>query len=173
MRFAVASAYNIRMNSEVQFIDFDMLGPLKEKALASRRLRTNHNFHSGNEDNPHRFLNVMARGTYVPPHRHLDPLKSETFLILEGKVGLFLFDDSGKVTLAEVVGGSQRLGADIPAGAWHTLAVLTPFVVSFEVKPGPYVARSDKDIPAWAPQEGEPGARAYLDWLLEQLPAAR
>ena len=110
-------AYNIRTNGEVQFIDSDLFGPLKEWALASQRLRTNHNFHSGNEDNPHRFLNVMARGTNVPPHRHLDPLKSETFLILEGKVGVFLFDDEGKVALAEVVGGTERLGADIPAGA--------------------------------------------------------
>ena len=25
------------------------------------------------EDNPHRFLNVMVRGTYIIPHRHCDP----------------------------------------------------------------------------------------------------
>jgi cupin fold WbuC family metalloprotein len=159
------------MTGAVQYIDSDLFGPLKEKALASKRLRTNYNFHSGNEDNPHRFLNVMIRGTYVPPHRHLDPLKSETFLILEGKVGLFIFDDEGKITLTEVVGGSHRMGADIPAGAWHTLVVLTPHVVSFEVKPGPYVDKSDKDIPSWAPQEGDPGAEAYLGWLLKQLPS--
>jgi cupin fold WbuC family metalloprotein len=157
------------MGDTVQFIDSDLFGPLKEKALASPRLRTNLNFHSGNEDNPHRFLNVLARGTYVPPHRHLDPLKSETFLLLEGTVGLILFDDEGRVTLAEVVGEGGRLGADIPAGAWHTLVALTPFVVSFEVKPGPYVGKSDKDIPAWAPQEGEPGAGAYLDGLVARL----
>lgn len=63
------------------------------------------------------------------------------------------------------------MGADIPAGAWHTLVVLTPHVISFEVKPGPYVGKSDKDIPSWAPQEGDPGAEAYLRWLLKQLPS--
>ena len=26
------------------------------------------------EDNPHRFLNVMVKGTYVAAHRHLDVL---------------------------------------------------------------------------------------------------
>jgi cupin fold WbuC family metalloprotein len=77
------------MRSVVQFIDSDLFGPLKQKALDSQRLRTNYNFHSGDEDNPHRFLNVLAKGTFVPPHRHLDPPKSETILILEGRVGLF------------------------------------------------------------------------------------
>jgi cupin fold WbuC family metalloprotein len=159
------------MNHELQFIDADLFAPLKERALASQRLRTNHNFHSGNEDNPHRFLNVMARGTYVPPHRHLHPPKSETFLLLEGKIGLFLFDDAGNVTQAEVLGGTQRLGADIPPGVWHTLVVLTPFVVSFEVKPGPYVEKGDKEFPSWAPRESDAEAGVYLEWLVQQLPA--
>jgi cupin fold WbuC family metalloprotein len=159
------------MSGEVQFIDTDLFGTLKEKALASRRLRTNYNFHSGDQDNPHRFLNVMARGTYIPPHRHLDPPKSETLLILEGKVGVFLFDDDGKVMLAETVGESKRLGVDIPPGAWHTLVVLTPFAVMLEVKPGPYVAVRDKDFPAWAPREGDPATGAYMARLMEQLPS--
>jgi len=157
------------MGVDLQFIDADLFAPLKERALASRRLRTNHNFHSGSEDSPQRFLNVMARGTYVPPHRHLNPPKSETFLVLEGMAGLLLFDDVGKVTRAEVVGGTQRLGADIPAGVWHTLVVLTPFAVSFEVKPGPYFEKSEKEIPDWAPREGDAEAGSYLEGLLRQL----
>ena len=158
------------MSSAVQFIDSDLFGPLTKKALDSPRLRTNYNFHSGDEDNPHRFLNVMARGTFVPPHRHLDPPKSETILILEGRVGLFIFDDEGKVTLAQVVGGPSRLGVDIPAGVWHTLVVTTPFVVAFEMKAGPFLASRGKDLPAWAPQEGDPEAAGYLEQLLAHLP---
>src|ERR1035441_1903647 len=95
----IGAGGDIQMSSVVQFIDSDLFGPLKQKALGSQRLRTNYNFHSCDEDNPHRFLNVLAKGTFVPPHRHLDPPKSETILILEGRVGLFLFDDEGKVTL--------------------------------------------------------------------------
>jgi len=157
---------------DLRFIDSDLFGPLKQKALASPRLRTNHNFHAGNGDNPHRFLNVMARGTYVPPHRHLKPPKSETFLLLEGKAGILLFDDAGKVVQAEVLGGSSRLGVDLRPGVWHSLVVLSPFAVIFEVKPGPWVESSDKDYPAWAPREGDPGAATYLNWLLEQFPDA-
>jgi cupin fold WbuC family metalloprotein len=158
--------------SAIQFIDSDLFGPLKKEALDSQRLRPNYNFHSGDEDNPHRFLNVMAHGTYVTPHRHLDPPKSETFLILEGKVGFFLFDDEGKVTMAEILGGSSRLGVDIVAGVWHTLAVLTPVAVIFEIKPGPYLAVRDKDFPAWAPREGEPETAGFLEGLMSHLPPA-
>jgi len=158
------------MSSGVQFIDTNMFGPLKKKALDSPRLRTNYNFHSGDDDNPHRFLNVLAHDTYVAPHRHWDPPKSETILILEGKVGLFLFDDEGNITSAKVIGGSPRLGADIPANVWHTLAALTAFAVAFEVKPGPYRAAQEKDFPAWAPHEGDPEARAYLERLISLLP---
>ena len=160
------------MMRDLQFIDSDLFGPLKEKALALPRLRTNHNFHESDEDNPHRFLNVMARGTYVSPHRHLQPPKSETFLVLEGRAGILLFDDAGKVVQAEVLDGTKRLGVDLAPGVWHTLVVLTPFVVIFEVKPGPWVISSDKEFPAWAPREGDPGAGTYLDWLRQQLPDA-
>jgi cupin fold WbuC family metalloprotein len=158
------------MRSVVQFIDSDLFGPLKQKALDSQRLRTNYNFHSGDEDNPHRFLNVLAKGTFVPPHRHLDPPKSETILILEGRVGLFFFDDDGNVTSAVVLGGSSRLGVDIPAGVWHTLVALTPFAVVFEVKAGPYLAAQGKDFPAWAPRDGDPEVSGYLERLLAHLP---
>jgi cupin fold WbuC family metalloprotein len=33
--------------------------------------------------------------TYIPPHRHLDPNKDETFVVLRGLLGLVLFDDAG------------------------------------------------------------------------------
>lgn len=164
-------AYNGGMSGSVQFIESGMFGPLKQKALASPRLRTNHNFHSGNEDNLHRFLNVLARGTYVPPHRHLDPPKPETLLVLEGVAGLLLFDDKGNVIGSEVLGGAERLGVDIPPATWHSLVALTPFVVLFEVKPGPYLGRNDKDAAAWAPQEGNAHAPDYLKWMLNQFPA--
>ena len=46
---------------------------------------------AGAADNPHRFLNVMAKGTYIAPHRHLDPRKAESFLVLRGEVAFFIF----------------------------------------------------------------------------------
>jgi cupin fold WbuC family metalloprotein len=117
------------------------------------------------EDNPHRFLNVLLRGTYIRPHRHLDPPKPEAFLILEGEAGLLLFDDSGRVLESVRLGGGGAVGIDLEAGAWHTIVALSDRVVCYEVKPGPYVQTSDKDFAPWAPVEGEAAVGPYLESL--------
>lgn len=39
----------------------------------------------------------MIRGTYATPHRHLDPPKSESFLVLADELAFFTFDVAGQV----------------------------------------------------------------------------
>ncbi len=156
---------------DLQFLTSALFEDLLERARHSPRLRTNHNFHRSMEENPHRFLNVMLRGTYIAPHRHLDPPKSESFLILSGAVAFFTFDDHGQVTTVDVL-GRDPVGIDIQPGVWHTMAVLSDHAICFEVKPGPYAAADDKDFAGWAPREGQPGVAEYLNSLLEQVPPA-
>jgi cupin fold WbuC family metalloprotein len=152
----------------LQTIDSALFEDLVERARQSPRLRTNHNFHGTMEENPHRFLNVMVRGTYVAPHRHLDPPKAESFLVVRGEMAFFTFDDGGAVLSTHRL-GQDPLGVDIGPGIWHSLAVLTPYAVCFEVKPGPYLASNDKDFAPWAPREGDPEAPAYLAGLLAHV----
>ena len=152
----------------MQVLDPVLFPSLIERARQSPRLRVNHNFHSSMEDNPHRFLNVMIRGTYITPHRHRDPPKSESFLVLEGELAFFTFDEAGRIASTHIL-GREALGVDIQPGVWHTIAVLTTHVVCFEVKPGPYSAANDKDFAPWAPREADPRARAYLDWLISSV----
>jgi cupin fold WbuC family metalloprotein len=166
------------MERRIQRIDESLFEATLARAQASARGRTNHNLHADLGDNPHRFLNVMCRGTYITPHRHLDPPKSETFVILRGEVAFFVFDDEGRLERCERLGDpAQRVlpcGIDIGPGVWHSLAVTSETAICFEVKPGPYLAANDKDFAPWAPREGEPGAQAYLAGLLAQagLPRA-
>ena len=154
---------------QVQLLNSQLFESLIERARQSPRLRTNHNFHSTMEENPHRFLNVMMRGTYIAPHRHTTPPKPEAFVVLSGAIAFFTFDDTGKVTGTYVLGGEQP-GIDVAASVWHTLAVLSPEAVCYEVKPGPYTPTTDKDFAPWAPREGEPGTAAYLERLLACVP---
>src|ERR1700730_7324986 len=105
---------------EIQTLHRELFRHLIEKAQHSPRLRINHNFHASMEDNPHRFLNVMAKGTYVAPHRHLDPPKAESFVVLEGEVAFFIFNDAGQVTRTEAI-GHDPVGIDLAPGVWHTL----------------------------------------------------
>jgi cupin fold WbuC family metalloprotein len=160
------------MSGEVQLLDRALLEDLIERARQSPRLRINHNFHASMEDNPHRFLNVMLKGTYVAPHRHLDPPKAESFVVLEGEIAFFIFDDSGSVVRTEMA-GRDPIGIDLPPGVWHTLTPLSEHAVCYEVKPGPYAVATDKEFATWAPREGEPGARAYLESLLAVLKSRR
>ena len=163
---------NMKLMPAIQLLDTALFAPLVERARQSPRLRTNHNFHASMEDNPHRFLNVMIRGTYIAPHRHLDPPKAESFLVLEGEIAFFTFDDAGKIAGTHVL-GRGLLGIDLVPGVWHTMTPLTPHAICYEVKPGPYQASNDKDFAPWAPREGEPAVTAYLESLLKALSAPR
>jgi cupin fold WbuC family metalloprotein len=156
---------------EVKLITASLFDSVADLASASPRRRMNHNFHSGPADNPHRFLNVLLSGTYIRPHRHSDPPKSESFLVLEGAADVILFDDRGAITARHRIGGDSaegRLwGVDIAPGVWHTVVARTSRVVCFEVKPGPWEPATDKEFAAWAPPENDPSAAAYGKALLE------
>jgi cupin fold WbuC family metalloprotein len=153
----------------VQLIDQDLFETVAAKAALAARRRVNHNFHPSAQANPHRFLNVLLEGTYVRPHRHLDPPKDETFLVLEGAAAVLLFNDSGEVTATHCLGMSSEhghlWGIDIAAGIWHTILALSPRVICFEVKPGPWDPATDKDFAPWAPAEDDPHRESYLDLL--------
>jgi cupin fold WbuC family metalloprotein len=154
----------------VKLIDRDLFRQLLAAAWRSPRRRVNHNFHASLQDNPHRFLNVMLRGSYFTPHRHQSPPKSETFLVLEGRLAFVIFDDTGRVTGCRILDATTpTLGIDIGPGIWHTLVVLSEHCVCFEVKPGPYDAANDKEFAAWAPPEGDAGCGRYLDTLVQYV----
>ena len=158
-------------DSPVRRLDAALFQELIARARQSARLRVNYNFHSGMEDNPHRFLNVMIQGTYVAPHRHRDPPKSESFVILEGEAAFFTFDDAGRIEEIHRL-GRDAVGVDVKPGLWHTLAVLSPHVVCYEVKPGPYLQANDKEFAPWAPREGDPDAARYLEELVRAVTPA-
>lgn len=116
-----------------------------------------------------RMLNVMQPGSYMRAHRHLDPPKPETFIVLKGAVRYVEFDENGTVIRhADMRPDSEVFGVDIEPGVWHALIVLEPDSVIFEVKSGPYSKSSDKDFPNWAPEEDTPEAAMYLAELKQK-----
>ena len=150
--------------SGLQLLSSSLFHDLIEQAAHTPRRRLNHNFHTGPEDNPHRFLNVFIEGSYVRPHRHKDPPKSEAFLVLEGRMAVFIFDDHGGVERTIVIGSGadEDRGVDLPPGLWHTVVAITRHAICYEVKPGPWIPSTDKEFAAWAPEEDSPEASAYL-----------
>ncbi|MBE6186255.1 MAG: cupin fold metalloprotein, WbuC family [Rikenellaceae bacterium] len=144
----------MRMSVEpkVEFIDDHLMAEVASQAREAARLRINYNFHRTTDEPVNRLLNAMNRGSYLPVHRHLSPDRCESSIVLRGRVGLTIYDDSGRVVERRVVGSdSGCCGFDIEAGVWHGLVVLEDDTVLFEVKQGPYAPITPDNLAPWTP----------------------
>ena len=151
----------------IKKIDSKLLDETSAKAKVDARLRMNYNIHKHLDEAIHRMLNALEPGTYIRPHRHLQPPKNESFVILRGAVELIIFDDAGIVIQREKISQLTGVyGMDLESGIWHTLIVLEPNTVIFEVKTGPFVAMNDKDFAPWSPEpEDIEGVKQFFQTL--------
>ena len=156
----------------VSFLTTELVAQAVEWSRQSLRRRVILPLHPSPADTLHRMLNAGQPGTYIQPHRHWEPAKAESIVVLRGAIGFLLFDSAGQVTGQAVLrAGSERFGIDLHPGVFHTFVVLQPDTVLFEVKPGPYQEATDKDFASWAPPEGSPEATAYLASLASRFTA--
>lgn len=149
----------------VKYLTDDLLRDLSHQARESSRLRQNYNFHELSEK-VQRLLNVLQPGTYVRPHRHLRPAEAngfEFFLLLQGEVGLLLFDPQGQILQQERLRATGPIrGMELPQGLYHTLVCLQPDTVILELKEGPYNPMTDKEFLPMFPAENTPGAQSWV-----------
>lgn len=158
----------------MKVIDQDRLDQLSREASDSERRRKNLNMHDDYADPCQRLFNAMEPGTYIRPHRHVDPPKAECFIAVRGRMILVVFDDNGDVERAIPFGvGSDVVAIELPPGLWHMLIVLEPGSIFFETKPGPYAPLADKDFAPWAPAENSPDIGQYLSALTEIVAGSR
>ena len=147
----------------ITVIDQALLAELAAEARQAPRQRKNFNFHPADDYPGHRLLNAIEPGSYVVPHRHLDPAKDESIVCLRGRLGIVVFCPSGAVDrnyLRSPAG--DCLGVDIPHGVYHSVLAQESGTVFFEAKAGPYVPLAAEEKAHWAPAEGEPGVAGYL-----------
>jgi cupin fold WbuC family metalloprotein len=141
------------------FLDQSLFAELVEKAAANPRGRQHHNFHQM-EEPCHRMAVGLQPATYIPPHRHLGDDKAETLLVLKGRLGLLIFDESGQVLTRRVLqAGGDCVGVDLPPEVFHGLVVLEADSLMFECKAGPYRPVG----------EGEAGVAEYQAWMRSQF----
>ena len=147
----------------ISLIDDALVDAVCAEAAASPRRRKNRNFHPRDDHPGHRLLNALMADSYIPPHRHLDPNKDETYVVLRGRLGLVEFDDAGAVMRTLKVGaGGAAIGVDVAHGTWHTAVALEDETVFLEAKAGPYLPLTAEEKAPWAPAENSPEAAAYL-----------
>lgn len=150
-------------NRPFVLVDPTTIAFLKDKASTNMIGRARVCAHPSPEDDQHDMLIVSHCNTYVAPHRHLS--KSETFLVLEGRADVLLFDEHGNLT-ASIPMGPSGSGLPffyrMPAGQFHSLRIETEVVVFVESTKGPFRKRDMENAP-WAPKAQDNAAgRSYI-----------
>ena len=129
----------------MKIINTSLLDSVTEQATTNPRLRMNYNFHESNDSKSQRLLNALEPGTEIPIHRHR--FTAETYILLRGTLRVLFYNiEKEVIETTELNPLTGSYGIDIPAGQWHSLEVLEPGTVIFEVKDGPYRALGDEDV---------------------------
>ncbi len=151
-------------------IDNQFIEETSQKAKKSVRRRMNYNFHSNADDTMHRMLNAMEPDTYIQPHKHENPDKSEAFFCLRGRLLVVEFSDEGKITDYIILDPQKgNFGCEILPRVWHSIISLQKGSVAYEVKDGPYNPDDDKHFASWAPAEGDLEVQSFNQNLLKEL----
>ena len=155
----------------MELIDCDLLDKVTRQAEAAQRLRMNYNFHKSLDAPLHRLINAVEPRTYLRPHRHLNPDREESFLLLRGRVVFFLFDDEGNITEHHTLAPADGVyGMDIEAGVWHSLIALEHGSVIYEAKLGPFAPLTEENMAPWSPPaEDKAAAEAYMADLMNRI----
>jgi cupin fold WbuC family metalloprotein len=141
---------------------------LVEAAKTAERRRANVNLHSTFDDPLQRLVVAMCDNSYVVPHRHSHPPKSELFIVLAGSIGIVSFNEDGSTSSLIRLGPSEKQQiCDIPVGVFHTVVSLTSESIFLEAKIGPYTPMVDLDIPSWAPPPSSPECVEFVNKLRE------
>ena len=155
----------------LKLLDKKLLDSLISEAAGLPRRRKNLNLHQSLEDPSQKLFNAMQADSYVQPHRHPEPEKTELLIAVRGRFAALIFDEQGSVTeRIEFAPGGEIFGAEIRPNTWHTVIALEDGSVFLEVKQGPYAPLSDKDFAGWAPVENAPGVSQYMQWLRQAKP---
>jgi len=150
----------------IQIIDRACLDNVTAEAEQSSRLRKNLNIHVSPEAACNRLFNAIEPASYIRPHRHLDPAKDETIVIVRGTLGIVVFDKDGEIIQKTVLKPvSDAVAVNVPPGVFHTAISLEPGTIFFESKAGPYKPLTDEEYAPWSPTENIPDAVIYLERL--------
>lgn len=139
---------------------------LLNEANLSPRKRAHYNLHEKPTDAIQRLFVAIEPGSYIRPHRHIEPDKWENFFIFLGFAAMLSFSEEGKVIeRTELKHGGAIVGVEIAPGAWHTLVSLSSGTILMELKPGPYIPIAEKDFAFWAPAENTKMSFVFEEWF--------
>ena len=135
-------------SGEIVLVKVGQYDELLDASKESSRKRMIQPLQRADSDIVQRLLNAMQPGTYIRPHRHPMDGASETLVILQGMLGVVVFDREGDIK--ETIRMSIGDLIDIEPRVWHSMVCLAPNTVVAEFKKGPYDAATDKEFASWS-----------------------
>ena len=121
------------------------LGKLKKMAEKAPLRRARYCLHQSHTDKVQEMVIAFCRDSIIPIHRHKN--KSESFHVIEGKLGVLFYDNDGNVTRKIKMG---PIGSGLPflyrlaSEYWHNSKLLTDYVVIHEIVAGPFIKEKDE-----------------------------
>ncbi|MBI1916538.1 MAG: cupin fold metalloprotein, WbuC family [Planctomycetes bacterium] len=148
-------------------IDGALVAELKAEAarLGDRNVRLC--LHDSPDAAFHEMVIVERRGKYYRPHKHLR--KGESYHVIEGEMGAFVFDEYGRILDASRLSAEGNFLYRVGANMYHAVMPLTDLVVYHEAKPGPFLREGDSVYPPWAPDGSD--SEAAIRYTAELLRA--
>ncbi|MEK7550865.1 MAG: WbuC family cupin fold metalloprotein [Patescibacteria group bacterium] len=144
-----------KKTGQVFSLENQVLDLAQKLAKASPRKRFLILIHDDLKETVHRMINTLYKGTYAPPHKHINPNTTEDFIAIRGAAKLIEFEENGKIKNELAFGtGFKANFVEIKPGAIHTLVPLTDLFSCFEIKgQTSYSPKGDKLFFDWAPKE--------------------
>jgi cupin fold WbuC family metalloprotein len=117
----------------------------------------------------HNMLILQRRENgYRRPHRHSE--KGESWHLIEGEMGAFVFDQNGKITDSCLMRPDGVFFYHLEANQYHTVIPLSDVTIFHESKLGPFLGEGDSIFPAWAPDHSDSRVfEAYQNNLINML----
>ncbi len=147
-------------------VDNAYIKKLKEKAKTMCYPRLTMCLHNDIREHVHEMIQIFNKYEYVRPHYH--PQKTETKIILEGRLLVVIYDEKGQ-KLDEFVMSRENDGVfmfRMDKGIIHTNIPLTN-VIFQEITSGPYSGCDDSIFPKWTCSSDDiEGVQKYMDSLL-------
>lgn len=138
---------------DIAVIGSDWIDRLKGIALTSPLKRARICLHRSDEDCVHEMIIALARDCLFPPHRHV--AKNELFHMIEGRLGVVIFNDDGSTRRSFVLAPPGQQGSiayRLGVSAFHAVLPLDDVVVYHETTNGPFVP-GEAIIARWAPAD--------------------
>lgn len=161
-------------DDRVVTVNCDTIRQLADAARSEPLKRTRLCAHADPRNPLHEMVIVLARGTYVRPHRHRE--KSESFHVIEGTCDLVLFSDTGQIDRVITL-GPYETGAvffyRLSDPVYHTVLVKSELFIMHETTNGPFRA-GEAEFASWAPlAENQSAVVEYMNDLKRQIETAR